>query len=329
METPKTLLEAINYFSDTENCRRFMVEMRWPDGIVRCPQCGAEVKTYIEKSKVYFCKVKHPKQKFSLKVGTVMEDSPVGLEKWLPAFWLLTNAKNGISSYELARALGVTQKSAWHMLGRIRKAMEDSGDAPMFGGPGNVVQTDETVIGGDPKNFHESRRKRMAKEVRPERTQVYNNTYGHKIAVQGIYDQETRQMRAKVVPNVRRESLQKMILEGVQFGSTVWTDEARAHKSLKENFVHKTVNHAVSYVNKGVTTNSLENFWSLLKRNLSGTYVSVEPFHLDRYLAEQVFRFNTSKTHDDGARFKKIMSQIVGKKLTYAELTGKVEQRAF
>ena len=326
METPKTLLEAINYFSDAENCRSFMVETRWPDGIVRCPQCGAEVSTYLDNAKVYFCKVKHPKQKFSLKVGTIYEDSAIPLEKWLPATWLLTNCKNGISSYELARAVGVTQKAAWHMLGRIRKAMEESEDAPKLGGKGNVVQTDETVIGGEPKNFHESRRKRMAKEVRDERTQVYNNTYGHKIAVQGIFDQETRQMRAKVVPNVRRETLQKQILDTIQFGSTVWTDEAKAHKSLKEHFVHKTVNHAVCYVNKGVTTNSLENFWSLLKRNLSGTYVSVEPFHLDRYLAEQVFRFNTSKTHTDGSRFQKVMKQIVGKRLTYAELTGKVQE---
>ena len=212
METPKTLLEAINYFSDLENCRKFMVAVRWEDGIVRCPQCGAEVSTYIEKSKVYFCKVKHPKQKFSLKVGTIYEDSAIGLDKWLPATWLLTNCKNGISSYELARAIGVTQKSAWHMLGRIRKAMDVSEDAPKMGGKGKIVQTDETVIGGDPKNFHESRREKLSKEVRPDRTQIYNNTYGHKIAVQGIFDVDTRQVRAKVVPNVRRVTLQKEIL---------------------------------------------------------------------------------------------------------------------
>jgi len=324
MDTPKTLLEAINFFSDAENCRQFMIAIRWEDGIVRCPQCGAAVSTYIEKSKVYFCKVKHPKQKFSLKVGTIYEDSAIGLDKWLPATWLLTNCKNGISSYELARAIGVTQKSAWHMLGRIRKAMEVSCDAPKLGGKGKVVQTDETVIGGDPKNFHESRRERMRKEVREERTQIYNNTYGHKIAVQGIFDTDAREIRAKVVPNVRRATLQKEILASIEWGSTVHTDEAQAHSNLHKYFVHETVNHAVSYVREGVTTNSLENFWSLLKRNLAGTYVAVEPYHLDRYLAEQCFRFNTSKSHNDGSRFKKVMSQIVGKKLTYAELTGKV-----
>jgi transposase-like protein len=329
METLRTLLEAITFFSDKENCRAFMVEQRWADGIVRCPSCGSDKVTYMAGSNVYNCRTRHPKQKFSLKVGTVMEDSPIGLEKWLPAFWLLTNCKNGISSYELARAVGVTQKAAWHMLGRIRLAMDDSADAPKLGGKGQIVQTDETFIGGDPKNFHESRREAMSKEVRPGRTQVYNNTYGHKIAVQGIYDKETRQVRAKVVPNVKRVTLQKQILDGIEWGSTLHTDQAVAYKSFKDQFVHETVNHAVSYVNKGVTTNNLENFWSLLKRNLAGTYVAVEPFHLDRYLAEQVFRFNTSKSHNDGTRFKKVMGQIMGKKLTYAELTGKTDQRPF
>lgn len=330
MDSPKTLVEAIQFFSDSENCRQFVIASRWADGVVRCPQCGSDSVLYMAKANAYNCRTKHPRQKFTLKTGTVMEDSAIPLEKWMPAFWLLTNCKNGISSYELARSIGVTQKSAWHMLGRIRKAMDESSDnATKLGGKGKVVQTDETVIGGEPLNFHESRRKRMRKETRDERTRLYNNTYGHKVAVQGMFDVETRQMRAKVVPNVRRDTLQKEILAGIEWGSTVWTDQAAAHKSLKEHFVHKTVNHAVSYVNKGVTTNSLENFWSLLKRNLSGTYVSVEAYHLDRYLAEQCFRFNTSKTHNDGTRFKKVMTQITGKKLTYAELTGKTEQRAF
>jgi hypothetical protein len=279
------------------------------------------------KSNLYNCRTKHPKQKFSLKVETIYEDSAIGLEKWLPATWLLTNAKNGISSYELARAIGVTQKSAWHMLGRIRKAMEITGDAPRLGGKDKIVQTDETFIGGDPKNFHQSRRIAMKKQVRPERERLYNNTYGHKIAVQGLYDKDTRQVRAKVVPNVRRETLQKEILAGIEWGSTVHTDEGVAHNNLHEKFVHETVNHSIQYVRGNVTTNGLESFWSLLKRNLSGTYVCVEPYHLDRYLAEQCFRFNTSKTDNDGSRFVKIMQQIVGKRLTYAELTGKVEQR--
>jgi transposase-like protein len=329
MEAPKTLLEAIQYFSDAENCRKFMIAVRWADGVVRCPHCDSEKVTYLAKAKVYQCYGKHAKSKFSLKVGTVFEDSPIGLEKWLPASWLISNCKNGISSYELSRDLGVTQKTAWFMLHRIRKAMEPGLDVPKMGGAGKIVQTDETVIGGDPKNFHESRRERMAKETRPNRTQIYNNTYGHKIAVQGIFDKEARQVRAKVVPNVRRATLQKEILSGIEWGSTLHTDQAQAYKSLKDQFVHETVNHAVCYVSKGVTTNNLENFWSLLKRNLAGTYVAVEPYHLDRYLAEQCFRFNTCKSHNDGSRFTKLISQLAGKRLTYAELTGKEEQAAF
>src|ERR1700678_4564107 len=234
MDSPKTLLEAIQYFSDAENCRQFMIAVRWADGVVRCPHCGSEKVTYLAKAKVYQCYGKHAKSKFSLKVGTVFEDSPIGLEKWLPASWLISSCKNGISSYELSRDLGVTQKTAWFMLHRIRKAMEYGPLVSKMGGKGKIVQTDETVIGGDPKNFHESRRTRMSKETRTDRTQIYNNTYGHKVAVQGIFDKEARQVRAKVVPNVRRATLQREILSGIEWGSTLHTDQAQAYKSLKD-----------------------------------------------------------------------------------------------
>src|ERR1035441_10104513 len=127
MESPKTLQQAIQYFGDFENCRQFMIAVRWSDGKVRCPQCGTEKVTYLENARLYRCYEKHPRQKFSLKVGTIFEDSPIGLDKWLPAVWLLVNAKNGISSYEIARALGITQKAAWHVLHRIRYAMTDTG----------------------------------------------------------------------------------------------------------------------------------------------------------------------------------------------------------
>ena len=278
---------------------------------------------------VYYYHGKHAKQKFSLKVGTVFEDSPIGLEKWIPAAWMLSNMRNGVSSYELSRSLGVTQKTASFMLHRIRKAMEVIGDAPKLGGKNQTVQVDETFIGGQPKNFHAERRERMRHEVRSERVQAYNGTYGHQIAVMGMLDKDSREIRAKVVPNVRREVLQKEILATIEWGSTLHTDEARSYKSLKDKYVHETVNHAMTYVRGNVHTNSLENFWSLLKRNLKGTYVAVEPFHLDRYLAEQCFRFNTNRSHKDGDRFRKLMTQIVGKRLTLSELTGKELKAAF
>jgi transposase-like protein len=330
MDSPKTLLEAIQYFSDHDNCRNFMVDVRWAGGVVRCPKCGNDKVSYLEKAKLYFCPAKHPKQKFSLKVGTIFEDSPIGLDKWLPAAWLIANCKNGISSYELARAIGVTQKSAWHMLHRLRLAMKPFLDDTKLGGKGGApVEVDESFVGGEPKNWHKDRREKRRKEVRSERVQEYQNRFTHKTAVMGMFDRESREVRAKVIPNVKRETLQAEILKNVHYGSKVFTDEAVAYKSLNWEYIHKTVNHAETYVNGQVHTNSLENFWSLMKRNLRGTYVAVEPFHLDKYLDEQVFRFNNRQIKSDADRFKKLLSQIVGKRLTYAEVTGKVGETSF
>ena len=161
IEAIKTLQQAIQYFGDRENCRRFMVFVRWPDGVPTCPYCGATKLTWLAKANVYRCYGDHPKQKFSLKVGTVFEDSPIGLDKWLPAVWLLSNCKNGISSYELHRAIGVTQKSAWFMLHRIRLAMESKSFMKM-GGEGGPVEVDEAYVGGLPKNKHLRERSRKS-----------------------------------------------------------------------------------------------------------------------------------------------------------------------
>lgn len=328
MDTPKTLLEAIKFFSDYENCRQFMIAVRWEDGVVRCPHCGSDNVLYMEKSKLYFCRMKHEKSKFSLKVGTIYEDSPIGLDKWLPATWLLSNCRNGISSYELARALGVTQKSAWFMLGRIRLAMKDATDIGKVGGPDGSVEVDESFVGGKMRNMHKGKSRALRMKMLEAKADGYETRVDNKTPVVGIFDRESRQIRAKVIPNVKRETLQREILEAVEFGSKIYTDSAVSYNNLHTQYVHETVNHAVQYVNGQVHTNSLENFWSLMKRNLSGTYVAVEPFHLDRYLDEQVFRFNNSSMNDAG-RFKKTMSQIFGKRLTYAELTGKEAGEVF
>jgi transposase-like protein len=158
MKAPKTLQQAIQFFADAENCRQFMIAMRWEDGKVRCPRCNSDKMSYLEKSRLYFCPVKHEKQKFSLKVGTVLEDSPIGLEKWLPVFWMLSNCRNGVSSYEISRSIGVTQKSAWFMLHRIRLAMQ-SVSLLKLGYDGGPVEMDETFIGGKVRNMHESKKK--------------------------------------------------------------------------------------------------------------------------------------------------------------------------
>ena len=156
MDSPSTLLEAITHFSSSENCRQFMIAVRWVDGVVRCPVCDSDKVTYLSAAKVYKCRTVHPKQKFSLKVGTFFEDSPISLEKWLPAVWLICSAKNGISSYEVARSLGVTQKSAWFMLHRIRLAMQSDSFSKISG----EVEVDETFIGGKARNMHLAKKAR-------------------------------------------------------------------------------------------------------------------------------------------------------------------------
>ncbi len=308
-----------------------MIAVRWPDGIVRCPLCNSDKLTYLAKARLYRCYSNHPRQKFSLKVQTVFEDSPIPLEKWLPAVWLLSSCKNGISSYELGKAIGVTQKSAWFMLHRIRLAMQTGGFGKMnkIGNPqGGPVEVDETFVGGKMRNMHRDRRTRYAQQHQG----VASGTVGKAIVI-GMLDRDMRQVRAKVVPNVKRETLQDEVLKAVKYGTTVYSDNAYGYDRLHYRFVHDVVDHVQTYVKGQVHTNGIENFWSLLKRTLSGTYVAVEPFHLDRYVGEQVFRFNNRGTKkqpmNDPMRFSKAMSQIVGKRLTYAEVTGKVgETRA-
>lgn len=264
----KTLQQAIQHFADTENCRKFMVFVRWPDGQPKCPYCGATKLTWLAKANVYRCYGDHKKQKFSLKVGTVFEDSPIGLDKWLPAVWLLCNSKNGISSYELHRALGVTQKTAWFMLHRIRVAMETQSFVKLGGTDGGPVEIDEAFIGPKPQRMHAS--KRAERKL--------GSGYRMGIAVMGMLDRDLRQVRAKVIPDVKRETLQAEILANIERKSKVYTDNFACYDGLKvRDFVHETVNHVEEYVRGQVHTQGIENFWSLLKRGLRGTYVAVEP----------------------------------------------------
>ncbi|HEX4038062.1 MAG TPA: IS1595 family transposase [Acidobacteriaceae bacterium] len=323
-----TLRDAILYFSDPGRCREYMIALRWPDG-VECPRCGSANVLFLEKYNRWHCREKHPSPQFTLKTGTVMEDSAIGLEKWLPGFWLLANCKNGISSYELHRALGVTQKSAWFMLHRIRLAMRMESGVKMGGPNGGAVESDETFIGGNPKNMHKSRRLAIQRKRSEVADWKASHKHSEKIPVMGMLDRESRQVRAKVVPNVKRETLQNEILDQVERGSKVYTDQAGGYLNLAaQQYVHETVTHVQEYVRGEVHTNGLENFWSLLKRTLRGTYVAVEPFHLDGYVSEQVFRYNNRTAKDnplnDADRFALAVSQIPGKRLTYAELTGKV-----
>jgi transposase-like protein len=309
---PKTLQQAMLHFADADNCQNFMVERRWPNG-VECPTCGRNDVRYISTRRMWECKDKHPKRQFSVKIGTIFEDSPIKLDKWLIAIWMIANCKNGISSYEIGRALGVTQKSAWFMLHRIRLAMQ-ARSLMKLGGKGIPVEVDETFIGGKSRFMHHAKRNRV----------VVNNRMRDKVAVFGILERGG-QVRANVVPTRRRQVLHTEIKAHVKAGSAIYSDNLMSYQGLKgHDYQHQVIDHAEKYVDGQVHTNGLENFWSLLKRGLKGTYISVEPFHLFRYLDEQVFRYNYRKLPHDGARFEHVASQVLGKRLTYAEVTGKV-----
>ncbi|HUO14782.1 MAG TPA: IS1595 family transposase [Verrucomicrobiae bacterium] len=313
---PKTLQDAILHFSNPQNCLDYMARKRWPDGVVTCPTCGRKDVTYLPSINKWQCKSAHKNRQFSAKVGTIFEDSHIPLEKWLVVVWMLCNCKNGVSSYEVAKAVGVTQKSAWFMLHRIRLGLHKPAFGTKIGGPDNTIEVDETWIGGKAKNMHKARRLR------------YEQSGGHhgKTVVMGMLDRDARTIRAKVVPNVTRDTLQTEILNNVKYGTKVYTDNAPAYDLLHWRYVHDFVDHAQQYVNGQVHTNGLENFWSLFKRNLRGTYVTVEPFHLFRYLDEQMFRYNNRGSKDnpvtDQDRFDRAMSQIFDKRITYSEVTG-------
>jgi len=319
-KTPKTLQEAVIYFADAENCREFMANLRWPDGKPKCPACGSENVSYLPNAKVYKCFAKpaHDKVKFSLKVGTIFEESPIGLDKWLPVMWMLVNCKNGVSSWEIHRAIGVTQKTAWFMLQRGRLAMQDDLSGGTLGGE---IEIDESFIGGKARNMHKDKKAKI---------QMLSRRGDNKTIVLGILQRETegkaKRVRATVIPDRTRQTMQENVVPAVDPTAKLFTDEAGYYWG-KDGFEHEVINHAEAYVRGNVHTNGLENFWSLLKRGLGGTYISVEPFHLFRYIDEQAFRFNNRKEMNDTDRFIVVMKQAVGKRLTYAELTGKVEGR--
>jgi len=307
-QEPRTLMEAVRYFADPDVSLRHMVELRW-NGTVTCPTCGRDDVRFLATRRLWECKGKHSRKQFSAKVGTIFEDSALPLDKWFVAIWVIANCKNGVSSYELGRSIGVTQKSAWHMLHRIRLAMKLGTIEKMTG----EIEADETFIGGLAKNMHKARRDRV----------ITKTGGGDKTAVLGILQRSRgkalSRVRAVVIPNTTRAVLHGEIRDTVQRKAMIYTDAWPAYAGLHE-FRHAMIDHAVEYVRGRVHTNAIESFWSLLKRSLKGTYISVEPFHLGRYVDEQVFRFN-ERQDTDGGRFRTALRGIIGKKLTYKELT--------
>lgn len=308
---PKTLQEAILYFADAANCREYLVARRWPKGVT-CPRCGSQNVLFLEKYNRWHCREKHQSPQFTLKTGTLMEDSSIGLDKWLTAIWMVVNCKNGVSSYEIHRSLGVTQRTAWFLDHRIRLMLEDEYREKLSG----TIEMDETFVGGKLKNMHKSKK--------PKGTGYSGKAVGAmaKTIVVGMLERDGR-VRAEVVKERTKEVLHQLAKNNVEQGNALVTDEWMGYKGLSEDFLHVFINHALEYVNGQIHTQGIENFWSLLKRSLGGTYISVEPFHLFRYIDEQAFRFNNRKL-TDAQRFDIATRGMVGKRLTYAEVTGKV-----
>jgi transposase-like protein len=305
---PTSLQEAIVYFSNPDNCIDYLAVRRWPKGVT-CPGCGAEKVSFNANRRTWKCGSHHPKREFSIKVGTIFEDSPISLDKWLTATWMLTNCKNGVSSYEIARDLKITQKSAWFMLHRIRLAMQDETFGGKLGGGSKQVEVDETFIGAKARNIHQNKRGQKLGKA-------------NKAMVVGVLERGGK-IRTHVAEDRRAIALCGIVREHVEPKTALFTDKLMSYNELDTEFAHEVVDHAEGYVRGQVHTNGLENFWSLLKRGLHGTYVSVEPFHLFRYLDEQTFRYNNRKDLDDSGRFDRVVSQIVGKRITFAQLTAK------
>lgn len=302
---PKTLQDAIIYFSDPDTCTIFMAQLRWPNGVT-CPNCNGKAVSYLSTRRTWKCKNKECFKQFSVKVGTVMEDSLIKLDKWLAAIWMIANCKNGVSSYEISRALGITQKSAWFLNHRIRLAMQTGTFEKLSG----EVECDETYIGGLARSMHRDKREKKI-----------TGTGGMgKVAVMGLLERNGK-VRVKVIANATQETLHGEVRANVEEGAHLFTDGWRGSNGLHTDYSHKVIDHAEKYVDGQIHTNGSENFWSLLKRGIKGTYISVEPFHLFRYLDEQSFRFN-ERRGTDSERFLTVISLLQGKRLEYKQLTG-------
>jgi transposase-like protein len=316
MAYPTTLVDAVKYFSDEQVCIDELAEMRWPDGEKFCVACG-EVGNLLWLANQKRWKCRGCKKQFSVKVGTIFHDSPLGLDKWMVAMWMLANCRNGVSSYEIARTIGITQKSAWHMMHRIREAMTDK-SSDKLGGNGTPVECDETFVGAKVKNIHKSKR-------------IKGLSYaagGGKTIVMGMLERGGK-VRAGVIADRKSDTMRPALHGNVEAGAHIITDEHSTYPFIAGPYVHEVINHIEGYVRDHVHTNGIENFWSCLKRGLNGTYIAVEPIHLDRYVSEQVFRFNLRHKHTDASRFKAVLKDIVGRQLTYAELTGRTASAAF
>ena len=308
--SPTTLVEAIRYFSDMDRAHAFIVALRFPNGPA-CPRmgCGSANVGYIQTRRMWQCK--DCKKQSSVKVGTIFEDSPIGFDKWIPAMWMLAGDRNGISSHELSRAIGVTQKTAWFMLHRIRLAMRERSLSPLTG----EVEADETFVGGVARTSWKARSGFVKLQHGPATGKA--TVFG---MVQRRHDGKLSQARAMVVPNHKAKTLIPEIYRNIVPGSVLYTDALRSYRQADHDYIHRFIDHSLRFAEGRVHTNTIENFWSCVKRTLHGTYIAPRAFHLNAYLDESVFRFN-NRDLPDAARLEEAVKGVDGRRVTYADLT--------
>jgi ISXO2-like transposase domain/Transposase zinc-ribbon domain len=271
MKLPQSELEAVRYFADEERCIKFVAEQRWPNGVI-CPTCGRADVSYLKTQRRWQCKSAHSKRQFSVKTGTIFEDSPLGLNKWLPAIWKIVNSKNGVSSYEMASALQITQKSAWFLNHRIREALKVGHFEKLSG----TVEGDETYVGG---RHH----------------QGHKHGFDNKTAIVGLVEKKkgSGRARAYVTKTADATNAVGFMKANVKAGSTIHTDESRIYYNVKRDYKHEVVNHGQrEYARGDVSTNSIEGVWNLFKRSYKGTYTHMAPKYLSRYVDEHIYRYN-------------------------------------
>lgn len=313
METTfKNLKELINEFQDEGKCRAYLEHLRWNDK-PKCPVCGNEDNIYrLKDGKTLKCGNNKCYKRFTVTMGTYMESSKIKLSSWFMAFYICGAHKKGVSSVQLAKDIGVTQKTAWFMLHRIREGWKEK-DPKLFTG---TVESDETFIGGKNKNRHSNKKIQNAQ----------GRSFKDKVAVMGLIERESKTVRTFIITNTRAEAMEPILLNNIAPESTLMTDEWWGYRNCELYFLnHKIVRHDLKqYVNEDCYTNTLEGFWSLLKKSITGIYHNVSKKHLQKYCDEMSYRYNT-RGMKDAERFTLSLKKLNGR-LTYNQLIKKHEK---
>lgn len=298
-----SLQDAIIYFSDKDRAFEFAKNLRWKDGIVRCPFCNSSNHWFMSSYKKWKCK--NCRKQFTIKNNTFMHDSHISIDKWMCAIWIMTTFRGGISSYELGRALKISQSSAWFLSHRIRNLLSELNPELLSG----VIEADETFVGGKLKNKHYKQRKHIKGRGAVGKTIVF-----------GVRQRKGKCI-AKVIPNTQEQTLCSEIVKIIKKGSNVYTDSFPAYNNLSVDYQHSSVDHSNGeYVCGDVHTNGIENIWSQLKHKVRSTHRGrISKKHLQRYIDELLFRLN-NRGIDDWSRFETILRKINSKSLTYNEL---------